>query len=51
MNITDDKVHQLEEVAMDVRETIVRMLAEAESGHTAGPLGMADMMTAFYFIF
>jgi len=49
MNITDDKVQELEEIAMDVRETIVRMLAEAGSGHLAGPLGMADMMTAFYF--
>jgi transketolase len=49
MNITDDKVHELEEISMDVRETIIRMLAEAGSGHTAGPLGMADMMTAFYF--
>ena len=25
------------------------MLAEAGSGHTAGPLGMADIFTAFYF--
>lgn len=49
MNIHDDKVKELEERAMAIRETIVRMLANAGSGHTAGPLGMTDIFTAFYF--
>jgi len=49
MNIHDDKVKELEETAMDIRQTIIEALIEAESGHTAGPLGMADIFTAFYF--
>lgn len=32
-----------------MRQSIVEMLIEAGSGHTAGPLGMADIFTAFYF--
>lgn len=39
----------LEDKAREVRETIIRMLVAAKSGHTAGPLGMADIFTALYF--
>ncbi len=35
--------------AEKIRETIIEMLVAAGSGHTAGPLGMADIFTAFYF--
>ncbi|MDE2312340.1 MAG: transketolase [Patescibacteria group bacterium] len=35
--------------ANDVRVDIINMLAEAKSGHSAGPLGMADVFTALYF--
>lgn len=48
-HLTDEQIAILEEKARDVRETIVRMLVAAKSGHTAGPLGMADIFTAFYF--
>lgn len=48
-NLTEEKIALLEKKARDVRETIIRMLVEAKSGHTAGPLGMADIFTAFYF--
>lgn len=47
--IHDNKVKELEEKAMQIRETLIEMLIEAGSGHTAGPLGMADIFTAFYF--
>lgn len=47
--ITDAEVKKLELKANDVRKTIIEMLAEAKSGHTAGPLGMADIFTALYF--
>lgn len=40
---------QLSQKANDVREDIIRMLEEAGSGHSAGPLGLADIMTALYF--
>lgn len=49
MALTDDEVRGLETKAEAVRETILSMLVAAGSGHTAGPLGMADIFTAFYF--
>lgn len=49
MSITDEKVGELELKANDIRQTIIEMLVAAGSGHTAGPLGMADIFTAFYF--
>ncbi len=45
----DDKLKELEEKAMKVRELLIEELVEAKSGHTAGPLGMADIFTALYF--
>lgn len=35
--------------ANDIRQDIISMLLEAKSGHSAGPLGMADVFTALYF--
>lgn len=32
-----------------IRQDVVRMLLHAGSGHSAGPLGMADVFTALYF--
>lgn len=40
---------QLEVKANDIREDIIRMLEEAGSGHSAGPLDLADIFTALYF--
>lgn len=40
---------QLDAQAEKIRESIVQMLEKAGSGHSAGPLGMADIMTALYF--
>lgn len=42
-------IKQMEEIANDIREDIIRMLLEAGSGHSAGPLGLADIFTALYF--
>lgn len=49
MALTDAQVAHIEEKAKDIRETIIEMLVSAKSGHTAGPLGMADIFSAFYF--
>lgn len=49
MNLTDKEIQSLEERANDIRKSIIEMLLEAGSGHTAGPLGMADVFTALYF--
>jgi len=32
-----------------IRQDIIRMLLKAGSGHSAGPMGMADIFTALYF--
>lgn len=47
--LTDAKVKELELKAADIRETVINMLVAAGSGHTAGPLGMADIFAALYF--
>lgn len=49
MALTDTQVAALTQQAEKIRETIITMLVEAGSGHTAGPLGMADIFTALYF--
>jgi transketolase len=49
MAITDAQIKILEKDAEQIRETIIEMLVAAGSGHTAGPLDMADIFTAFYF--
>jgi transketolase len=47
--LTDTEVKELEQKAQAIRATIIEMLMAAGSGHTAGPLGMADIFTALYF--
>lgn len=49
VSLTDEKIQFLERKANDIRISIIEMLIEAGSGHTAGPLGMADIFTAMYF--
>lgn len=49
MHIHDDKVQELEAKANEIRQSLIEELVEAGSGHTAGPLGMADIFTALYF--
>jgi transketolase len=48
-NLTDEKIKKLETKANDIRISIIEMLIEAKSGHTAGPLGMADIFAHLYF--
>jgi transketolase len=45
----EEKLRQLEIKANEARELLIQTLLEAGSGHSAGPLGMADIFTAFYF--
>ena len=49
MELHDKKVKFLEEKANKIRQDIIEMLVEAGSGHSAGPLGMADIFTTLYF--
>lgn len=47
--LTDTKKIELEQIANNIRESIISMLLEAGSGHTAGPLGMTDVFTLLFF--
>jgi len=49
MILTEHKIKELEVKANSIRQSVIEMLCEAKSGHTAGPLGMADIFTLFYF--
>ena len=48
-NLTDENIKFLEEKAKAIRISIIEMLVAAGSGHSAGPLGMADIFSALYF--
>ncbi len=47
--LTDEEARELSQRANAIRTTIIEMLIAAGSGHTAGPLGMADIFAALYF--
>ncbi len=49
MALSSEKIKEFELKANNIRQSIVKMLAEAGSGHTAGALGMADVFTLLYF--
>ncbi len=49
MLVPEKQIQVIEDKARRIRETIIEMLVAAGSGHTAGPLGMADVFAAFYF--
>lgn len=42
-------IPQIEQKANDIRRDIIRMLEAAGSGHSAGPLGLADIFASLYF--
>lgn len=45
----EEKLKYLEELSNRIRQTLIETLLDAGSGHSAGPLGMADIFTALYF--
>ncbi len=47
--LSDKKIKELEITANTLRESVIEMLVAAGSGHTAGPLGMADIFALMYF--
>lgn len=48
MSLSDKDIQILELKANTIRQNIIKMLVEAGSGHSAGPLGMADVFTALF---
>ncbi len=49
MELHEEKLKFLEEMANTIRQDIIEMLVEAGSGHSAGPLGMVEVFAALYF--
>ena len=49
MEITDEKLIELKEKANNIRISLIEALVIAGSGHTAGPLDMADIFAVFFF--
>jgi len=47
--IADSRLHTLREIALTLRQDVITMLLTAGSGHSAGPLGMADVFATLYF--
>lgn len=47
--LSPSEIISLEVQANKIRESIIEMLVAAGSGHTAGPLDMADIFTLLYF--
>lgn len=42
-------IPELKQKAKEIRIDLLKMLSKSDSGHTAGPLGLADIFTALYF--
>lgn len=47
--MTQLTIPQIEAKAVEIRRSIITMLQTAGSGHSAGPLGLADIFAALYF--
>lgn len=47
--LSPEEVINLEQKANDIRQSVIEMLVEAKSGHTAGSLDMADVFALLYF--
>jgi len=47
--VEEKTLKQLEKQAEAIRESVIQMVEHAGSGHIAGPLGLADILTALYF--
>jgi transketolase len=49
MYISHHRIKALYQIANHLREDVIKMLSQAGSGHSAGPLGMAEIFAAMYF--
>lgn len=48
-DVHEAKIKKLELMANQLRQDVIKYVAEAKSGHIGGPLGMADVFAAMYF--
>ena len=49
LHLHDKTLQGLEKRTLSIREDLIEMLVEAGSGHSAGPLGLTEILTALYF--
>ncbi|OHA92049.1 MAG: transketolase [Candidatus Zambryskibacteria bacterium RIFCSPLOWO2_02_FULL_51_21] len=49
MELSDERIKELAAKANDIRVSLIEALVNAGSGHTAGPLDMADIFTVLFF--
>ncbi|WP_394343220.1 transketolase [Sphingobacterium corticibacterium] len=49
MVMTKNSIHNLEEIASQVRRDIVRMVHACQSGHPGGSLGCTELLVSLYF--
>ncbi|MBI2096405.1 MAG: transketolase [Candidatus Taylorbacteria bacterium] len=49
VHLHEKDLRMLEEKANEIRQTLIEALIGAGSGHSAGPLGMADIFAALFF--
>ena len=49
MNLEEEEIKKLKAIAKELRVWIIRMLAEAGSGHPGGSLSAIDILTVLYF--
>lgn len=47
--LSKEKIKEIQSKAKAIRISIIEMLAKAKSGHTGGPLGLADIYATLYF--
>ena len=45
----ENKIKELELIANQLRQDVIKHVSEAKSGHQGGPLGYTDIFAAFYF--
>ncbi len=48
-HVSERDIARLEQHAAELRRLVIDILEDAGSGHTAGPLGLADIFAALYF--
>jgi len=49
--VNSQEIKNLQEIAYELRVSVIKTLAHAKSGHSAGALGLADIFSALYFKF
>ncbi|MBT6254101.1 transketolase [Candidatus Uhrbacteria bacterium] len=49
LTIHDKKVQELEERSTEIRRDLIKMLTNAGSGHSAGPLDLTEIFVSLYF--